>query len=886
MVIDYKSLFKKLSIYNWKLGIKLNVLVYVLLIVCFTVITAVGINFFRKQVEKSTFQKLEQLAYHKKVTFEKDYSAFLQDAERVFSIDLLGTIVQLKQSYIDYFNEDYDAFSPDTLAQSSMLLRDYYESEILGKINWNRPPTEQILPVRDIEIVLQRTYLIDNKWPSGEKDKLFTAKTGTSYDFNHQSIQAVFRSFARNYAVNNIYLVDEKTGDVYYNLNKNIALGTNLFTGPYKNSTMAQLYQQAIASTNEAGEIIFSDFTHFVPELNQAAAYIVKPLFLYGDKVSVAIIELQSDFFESMVYDKWMLQNASTIKLNILGADQLFRLHDLEQINGNSEYLARLEKLGLRNEELLKASQLGGGALVLGLTESVDHGTLGMKKVSDFFGDQYYTISLPLEIEGFEWYVVTQMSLVYQKKMIKAAQSKVILVYLLLLLMSTLALQGVIKSIISRLNILSNAFINLSKGQNNKALSSRWHDELGNTMEVFNKLNDRIKTAGEFAVSLGENKLETPFASDSDNDSLALALNTLREKLITNKSELEQRIREDAKHNWMNQGIAKFNDLLRQSNNDINNLAYIVIENLVEYLGANQGGVFLVEGDSESSRYIAQIAAYAYDRRKYLDQRIEVGEGLIGNCYLEKKSIHLKQLPDDYIEVRSGLGGAVPRTLYIAPLMKDKDVLGFVEIASFSDFEDYQVEFIEKLCESIAATFSTVKLNTRTAELLEESKRRAHEIAQQEEEMRQNLEEMQATQEELARLREEDERKQQKLLSQVDMANEMVQSLVDSIAGEVILKDSHGVVVLANAEACKRYNTSVDRVKGISDSELIDISLQDSEHELDRIALLEGVYIGYRSENVNGQLVEYIIEKKPFLLKQKTETGILTIWKKAERDSE
>lgn len=222
----------------------------------------------------------------------------MQDAERVFSIDLLGTIVQLKQSYIDYFNEDYDAFSPDTLAQSSMLLRDYYESEILGKINWNRPPTEQILPVRDIEIVLQRTYLIDNKWPSGEKDKLFTAKTGTSYDFNHQSIQAVFRSFARNYAVNNIYLVDEKTGDVYYNLNKNIALGTNLFTGPYKNSTMAQLYQQAIASTNEAGEIIFSDFTHFVPELNQAAAYIVKPLFLYGDKVSVAIIELQSDFLK------------------------------------------------------------------------------------------------------------------------------------------------------------------------------------------------------------------------------------------------------------------------------------------------------------------------------------------------------------------------------------------------------------------------------------------------------------------------------------------------------------------------------------------------------------------------------------------------------------
>ncbi len=886
MVIDHKSLFKKLSIYNWKLGIKLNVLVNALLIICFTVITIVGIKFFRKQVEKSTFQKLEQLAYHKKITFEKEYATFLNASDALFTSDLLNTIVELKQGFIDYPNEDYDAFNPDTLAQSSILIKDYYESEIFEKIHWNRPEIDPILPARDIEIALQRTYLVDNKWPFGEKDKLITAKAGTSYDNNHQKVQAVFRSFARNNAVNNIYLIDEKTGDIYYNLNKNIALGTNLFTGPYKSSTMAQLYQQAIASTKGGGEILYSDFTHFVPELNQSVAYIVKPLYLYGDKVTVAVIELRAEFFEQMVYDNWMHQNYNTIKLNVVGTDALFRLHDLAQINQREEYLKRLEKLGLRDEELLKASQLAGGAMVLGFKESEDHGSLGMKRTTDFLGDQYYTISLPLDLPGFEWSVVTQMSIDYQVKMIKAARSKVILVYLLLILMSTLALQGVIKSIISRLNILSKAFIKLSKGQNNDALASKWHDELGNTMEVFNELNDRIRTAGEFAVKLSENNFDIPFSANSEDDSFALALNTLREKLIDNKTLLEQRNREDAKHNWMNQGIAKFNDLLRQSNNDINNLAFIVIENLVEYLGANQGGVFLVEGDSESARHIAQVAAYAYDRRKYLDKRIEIGEGLIGNCYLEKKSVHLKQIPDDYIEVRSGLGGTVPRTLYISPLMNDQEVLGFVEIASLANFEDYQVEFIEKLSESIAATFSTVKLNTRTSELLEESKRRAHEIAQQEEEMRQNLEEMQATQEELARLREEDERKQQKLLNQVDLANEMVQSLVDAIPGEVILKDSHGVIVLANIQACNRYNTSIDRVKGISDSELIDVSLQDSEHELDKIALLEGIYIGYRSENVKGQLVEYVIEKKPFLLKQKAETGILTIWKKAERDSE
>ena len=158
----------------------------------------------------------------------------------------------------------------------------------------------------------------------------------------------------------------------------------------------------------------------------------------------------------------------------------------------------------------------------------------------------------------------------------------------------------------------------------------------------------------------------------------------------------------------------------------------------------------MVEGEGEE-RYFRLMACYAYDRRKFADQRIEWGDGLIGACAMEGVTTHLDHVPAGYLRITSGLGQATPQNLLLVPVAHDSTVFGILELASFHKFEPHIVEFVERVATTIASTLSSKKINIQTAQLLAESRQQAETLQAQEELMRQNMEELQATQEEAAR---------------------------------------------------------------------------------------------------------------------------------------
>jgi PAS domain S-box-containing protein len=276
-------------------------------------------------------------------------------------------------------------------------------------------------------------------------------------------------------------------------------------------------------------------------------------------------------------------------------------------------------------------------------------------------------------------------------------------------------------------------------------------DEIEEMAIALNTSVEGLNQKTDFANQIGKGNYDSSLELLSDKDVLGKSLQYMRDSLRNAAIEEEKRKVDDQKRSWANEGYAKFGEILRQNNTDLQKLCDNVIVNLVKYAGANQGGIFLWNEEDKYNQYFELVSAFAWDRKKYITKQLEKGEGLVGACAMERETIFMTEVPDDYVMISSGLGESNPRCVVLVPLKHEEEVLGVIEMASFKILEKFEIEFVEKIAESIASTILSVKINARTKMLLEQSQMQAEEMKAQEEEMRQNMEELQATQEEVAR---------------------------------------------------------------------------------------------------------------------------------------
>jgi len=302
------------------------------------------------------------------------------------------------------------------------------------------------------------------------------------------------------------------------------------------------------------------------------------------------------------------------------------------------------------------------------------------------------------------------------------------------------------RSITVPVNFLKNIVVKLGRGELVEEKRKNFsNDEIGEMAVAMDNLVSGLKETTSFAENIGKGNYKSDFKPLSEHDVLGNALLNMRDNL--------SKVAEDDKQrNWATEGMAKFGEILRTNNNDLVRLADEIISSLVKYLKANQGSIYIVDDtDAESEMTMSMKACYAWDKKKFLNHKIHRGEGLAGQAWQEGDTVYLTEVPDNYIRIVSGLGDANPTSILIVPLKVNDDIFGVVEIAGFNVFRDFEVEFVEKVAESIASTISSVKVNARTQHLLEESQEMTEQMRAQEEEMRQNMEELQATQEEMQR---------------------------------------------------------------------------------------------------------------------------------------
>jgi len=277
------------------------------------------------------------------------------------------------------------------------------------------------------------------------------------------------------------------------------------------------------------------------------------------------------------------------------------------------------------------------------------------------------------------------------------------------------------------------------------------NDEIADINHSLNTLIDGLENNIKFAMEIGRGNLNYNFELSSNQDVLGSALLNMRKSLKQAALDEAKRKSDDMRLNWATQGAAKFAELMRENTDKLSEFSYNIISNLIRYLDASQGGLFIINDSKKDDVFIELSASYAYDRRKYIDKKIKMGVGLVGRCINEKETIYMTDFPEDYLNIASGLGQSTPKSILLVPILFNQKVFGVIEMASFKILEQYQIKFVERIGESIGSTISNVKMNEQTAKLLEESRIQSEELVAQEEEMRQNLEEMKTTQEELER---------------------------------------------------------------------------------------------------------------------------------------
>ncbi len=364
-------------------------------------------------------------------------------------------------------------------------------------------------------------------------------------------------------------------------------------------------------------------------------------------------------------------------------------------------------------------------------------------------GNKYFNIFQPIHIGQTEtpWSLGVKVSI---DSIVQEANSKAknyLIMGILMILVIALVIALIARMITNPLKSITKTLQALSEGNVNKSLTKTYNsgDEIEEISIALNKSIQGLIDKTKFAEKIGKNEYDTELELLSDNDTLGQSLVEMQKSLITAKELEVERQKEDQKRQWANEGLAKFADIFRQNNSSIAEISSIFTRELIKYNKANQGTLFLKENDVYKA-----LSTYAYDRDKYTNSEITPGEGLIGACIVEKKSTYLTDIPQGYIKITSGLGDATPNALFICPIQTDTEVLGVIEMASFTEFEEYQRIFIETVCSNFASVVESVKVNEQTKVLLEQTQQQTEEMKAQEEEMRQNLEELQATQEEIA----------------------------------------------------------------------------------------------------------------------------------------
>ncbi len=336
---------------------------------------------------------------------------------------------------------------------------------------------------------------------------------------------------------------------------------------------------------------------------------------------------------------------------------------------------------------------------------------------------------------------------------------------------------------------------------------------------MLNEKNEIFRKNSIIAKRIGEGDLYFD-NSDIDQDDL------LGRSLLIMKNNLVATSQREAEQTWIAKGKEIVGDILRQRNN-IDELAYETIINLIEYIDAVQGAFYLYD---EDKKVLVNIATYAYNRKKYISQEFQIGIGLVGQAAFERDIIYRREIPADYVTISSGiLGDQKPQTLLLSPLISDEKLQGVIEFASLlPDLPTKTQNLIKEVSEIIAQTIFNLKVNTQTEKLLRDAQEMTKQLRKNEDELRKNAEAMQKAQLDL----QETNRKLEAQIREVERGQKRQYALLENASEVISIYDENALVTYESPSSKSILGYDPDYIVGKSAIEKFDDSSRSKFHEV------------------------------------------------------
>jgi CheY-like chemotaxis protein/signal transduction histidine kinase len=248
-----------------------------------------------------------------------------------------------------------------------------------------------------------------------------------------------------------------------------------------------------------------------------------------------------------------------------------------------------------------------------------------------------------------------------------------------------------------------------------------------------------LRQISKVAEKIGDGDLTVRVPIADRQDEIGLLSQVLNETIANLQITTER----NEQQSWLKSNLADITQRL-QGERQPETVGSVILSRLAELVNAQQGLFYVLDNETKPP-VLKLLSSYAHQERKHLSNQFRLGEGLVGQCALEKQRILLTNVPQDYIRISSGLGDAVPLNLVVQPILFESQVVAAIELASFHRFSDLHLSLLEQVSQGLGAVLSAIAADIRTNQLFQQSQTLTEQLRQSNQELESQTEELQAS---------------------------------------------------------------------------------------------------------------------------------------------